>query len=506
MAIIYFNGTMEDEQARGPVMDNGVVQAFAIKKSDPTNMIYLGGHRVDDAPSYNISEGKVGMEYKFKNGRNRVVETTLSNDYVKSVTFNLMLPQKAISVTDLVYQSQEVCDYDLVFLPRNCESGCNEWFWLGEELVLGVKQIQGSIIGYDDNEGPITMMRTAKITDNLQSYYGLQQSAYDTATNGLYAVLIVDDDSQCATCGCPYQTIVRGGAGTALAEPDLEYTDDGGETWTTIDTSAITADDIITSIAYIGGNLIVGTSDVHGATGTTGGIYYAAGVGSAMVAATLDVATLGIQSLVVVGNVVYAFGTGGEVYKSCDNGLTWTKNLLSPIVGTVLDAAYDNVLNKIFIAAASAEAWTFDGVSFEQINADFSPTAATDLESVAVLRSGGGVTFGGADGMVYESWDFVGAGDGTWKTSALGTGVVGAIAGDGTGYRTIIGHDTDVVRRSVLTEQYFEVFTNNLTGVITDIAVGESLADEGSNFFLLVTDAGEMVSVAKCVMCLETDC
>lgn len=502
MPVIYFNGDRSEEQAKGAILDNGIIQAYAVRRTDPINLIFLGGHRIDDAPSYNISEGKVLPVYRFLDGRNKVVEQQLSSDVVKSVEFNLMLPSKQVSVTDLLYQSQQNCTYDLFFAPLGCDEGCDEWFWYGEDAVFGTKQIQNAIIGYDDSEGPISMMRTVRTANQLLTYNGMELVEMAEATNALYAVMILDETEECVGCDCPYQTIVRGGAGDALAEPDLEYSVDGGATWTAIDTSAIAVDTIITDIKYVNGYLVVCTADVADADSTSGEIAYSIGIGGAMALATLDVVSTGFQTMEILGGKLYAFGDDGIVYSSCDSGVSWTKDLSSPITETIIDSAVDTSNGMIYLACDAAEAWAFDGELFTDLTAEVGATPATALLSAVVWRPGA-PAFGGADGYLYENWNWDGAGTGVWVATNFGaTTSIGALAGDNKGYRGLAGVDNNIYRRSVATKQQW-VYFNGVTGNFTKLVPGYPLPDEGISYFLGVTDTGETARIAKCELCFD---
>jgi hypothetical protein len=499
MAIIYFGGGVEDEQARGPILDNGVVQAYAVRRDDPTNMIFLGGHRIDDAPNYNISEGKISPEYRRENGRNKVVENQLSADIIKSITFNLKLPNRLLSVTDRIYQLARNCTFDLFFVPLGCETDCDEWFWYGEDAKFGARQVENAIIGYDDNEAPINTMRTVRVSNQLQTYLGLQVTQFADATEPMYAVAIIEDDLGCDDCGCPYQTIVRGGAGPALGDSVLEYSEDGGATWTTIVTTAIGTDLIITDIEWIGGYLVVSYSDVAQGLGTDGGIGYAFGLGTALT--DVGMVTLGLQAIVNLNGRLYAFGSAGETWYSCDNGQTWTQQT-DITTETFLDAIVDRDTGNIFLSASNAEAWVYDGVTATDLTAEVAATGATDLESVGLWRSGAPV-FGGADGFIYENWNWSGVGTGAWVSNDFGASTIGALAGDGRGYRNIVAHGTDINRREIKTNMDWEVFNTTPAGNYTAIAVGKPLQDEGVNYYIGVTDTGETVQIAACSICFE---
>jgi hypothetical protein len=123
-----------------------------------------------------------------------------------------------------------------------------------------------------------------------------------------------------------------------------------------------------------------------------------------------------------------------------------------------------------------------------------------------------GVVFGGADGMIYENWNFEGQGTGNWVVGDLGSSI-GAIAGDGLGYRSLVGAGTDVYRRDVNTLQQWEVLadlvgahssSSTATSVMA-LDYGNGQVEEGVNFFVGVTDTGETFLLAKCDVCLG-DC
>lgn len=504
MPIVYFNGGQEDEQARGALLDNGRMQSFLVRRTDPTNMHYLGGHRIDDAPTYNISEGKISPEYKFLNGRNRVVEHRLSDDYVKSISFNLALPNRAISVTDLAYQIQQNCIFDLFFVPNDCESGCDEFFWFAEDIKLGTKQIQNAIIGYDDNESPINVTRTAVSSSQLKTYHGLHLEEFTPADEGLYSMFVLDQTQACQGCDCPYQTLVRVGAGAVGEPPVVGYSTDGGATWTEADTSAVTINTIITDVKYYNGYVVATYSDVADADGTDGGVIYSLGVGGAFTEATFDVATAGLQTMEILGSKLYAFGTSGETYVSCDGGFSWSQLTGSPILVTIIDSDVDTSQDVIFLACEDAEAWAFDGTTWTDLTANVNPTAAVDLLAACVWRPGA-VAFGGADGYIYENWDWSGVGTGTWAAASFGAGTsVGALESDGKGYRCLAAVDEVIYERSVYNKQQWTVLDATLTGNITKLIAGYDLPDEGTNYFLAATDTGELARVAKCVLCFES--
>jgi hypothetical protein len=501
MPLTFFTGSFGDEQAIGQRMDNGIVDVYAINRARPTEMFYLGGHRVDDAPSYNLSEVKIVPEYIVEGGRNKVVEVPISTEYVLSTTMNLMLPNKLISVAERIYQLQSGCEFDLVFNPRNCGSGCDQYFWLGENIKLGTTQITSAITGYQDNEGAITRMKTVRISGQLKNYYGLETKVLSDTAEVYNTVAIIEE--LCEGCTCPFEILARGGLGAVATAPILEVSTDGGATWTAVTTTAIGVDNDITDILYVNGRLLVSWSDVTGGTGADGGVAWVDGYAGTVALSDMGAtASLGVHALVAVGSKVYAFGTAGQIYFSCDNGLTFT-NITNDVTEDFLDAALDTKTGNIYLAASNSEAYLFSSDEIlTQIDGQFTPTAATDLVSVAVFN--GGVAFGGANGNYYETFGFGDAGS-TWYTYSLGTDPVSAIATDRLGYRVIANSGVEVYLRDINTQQNFVSLTT-LTGDLTELVAGKKLLDEGTNYFIGVTDAGETVRIAACNICLESGC
>ena len=139
MPVTYFKGGKNDEQSVGPQLDSGKMTMYAVRRDAPLNLIYLGGHRLDEAPTYNTTERKIAPEYRRENGRNVLVERTLTGDKVKSLSFNMQLPNKLLSVSDRLYQQQEKYTFDFLLTPESCEDECDTFFYVGEEMILGAR-------------------------------------------------------------------------------------------------------------------------------------------------------------------------------------------------------------------------------------------------------------------------------------------------------------------------------------------------------------------------------
>jgi hypothetical protein len=507
MSIIYFNGTEEDEQSKGAVLDSGAMLAYAINTKNPTQLISLGGHFMDDAPTYNITEPRVLPVYRHVNGRNIIEETQLTEDTVKSITFNLMLPKRAISVTDRLYQNQKNCELNLAFAPDTCDEDCDSYFWVAKDARFGVKQITNTILGYDENANPIDTMRTVRATGNLVQYNGLTATALPTAAGDIHGIDIVYE--RCEGCGtCPYQKIVRAGVGFA------EVSEDGGATWTAIDVTTITTDEIgatLTDVKYVNGNYVVTYADLWPAM-TDGGAAYSVD-GADFVLSTFDVEPTGLAGLVEAFGKLWAYGTDGSLYYSCDNGVTFTQ-LVTGEAEDFLHAAYDKYNNVLVLGGANNTLYRFNGTVLTDISASVAWAAGTsDVLSVANFGKGR-FGIGTNDGSVFEHSDILNASatnQFTLVRQLAATTLVGGLVGDDLGARILWGEAgtaaLDIQLRDVFTKMQPEsVYSGGANLTVYAAVAGKPLADEGYNYFLFGLDGGGMIQVAACNLCIQADC
>lgn len=500
MAVIFFNGGYEDEQAKGGDTINSFMRGYIIRRDDPLNMIFIGGHEISDAPTYNETEGLMIPRRVNINGRNVVREETITSDYVKSIELNLNLPNRAVSVTDRVYQSQKNCDYDIVFVPTTCDFGCNRYALLGEDITLGVKKLANGILGWDDNEQPIEWTRTLKITGNLKQYNGLEVVNLAAAAQDLHAAYVVDDNSgSCQGCDCPYQTMYRGGAANLL-----QVSTDGGVTWTAVNTAALPAAHIITSIVSLNNRIIFSYADVANAIAVTGGVAYINAAGVAVLSTLEDDGAAfvsdGVQDLVVAGNKVYSFGTAGEIMVSCDGGFTFEYVNQTEITDTILDADYDAVSQVMWIGTVTGGVFSWDFQSFVDYTAAVS--SAFDITAVRVLTENQVAVYD-ANGDIYENWNVSGGAD--WvQTAALGNDIFG-VGLDKRNYRSVVASGATIFVRELSNLLQFEPVTT-LANAIFASYTPAPLEDEANNFFLFVGDAGQTTIVRQCGICLSGGC
>lgn len=508
MPLKFFVGDETNEQSLGPVLNSGRVQLYAARREDPLNLIYLGGHRIDDAPDYTNTEAKISPEYRHEAGRNIVVEKTIVPESVKQIEWTLALPNRVLNAADRLAQAQASSEYDYFFIPSSCDDGCDEWFWLAEEGVLGARQITSAPVGFDENEGPITSTRTLRTKGQVRTYLGMEQRLVRDHTKALYAITIAEELCSDGDA-CPFQHQYAGGADMTLIG-----THDKWGTVVSIDASAVNEagemdpDDVITSVLYHNNVLIVAVSDVVDGDGTEGGAGYSVNdapvVPSTFLNANGSAATPKGMQVVLPGpgGRVYIFGTSGEGYYSENNGITFHA-LTTGITTTIIDAAYDSVNGYMYLVTEDGEVWRYDGSAFVEITAAVSPTAATDLVCVNITGINS-IAIGGADGNIYESFD----GGATWQqTYDLGASPVHAIMGSTVGaYRVVAGAGTSLFQRDVFRRQEWEAVAaataDQFTGDVMGGAAGKPLAEEGNAYYVFVTDDGEIVELSHCKLCL----
>ena len=504
MPKIFYTGDEGSQQAVGATLYNGNMKLYAVRRDEPLNMVFLGGHRISDALTYNITEGTMVPQYVSEDGENTVLDVYVSDDKVKSITFNLDLPNQAIPAAMRILQQQRSCTWDLLIVPEDCGSGCNQVFWVGRNFRLGSFQITSGITGFDDTKSAFTRVSAGKVTGQLLQYNGLTTKTLTPAATALHDVHICEE--LCADCGCPYQDAYR--AGTAGL---IEVTADGGQSWTALDTTAIVNGTEITSLTKCNSRLIAAHSDVNDAAGTIGGVAYE--VAGVMVEATMTdtlgaAATPEIQAVIATGgSTVYALGSDGAgaavIYKSCDCGLTFNQVVQTTITNPILSADYDSSTGNLWIGTTLGGVWAWDFASFTDESANIlvaAPTfAAGDVISIEV-HAQDSVSAGSSLGLFVENFAYESGN--AWVLSESFPSAVFASAGDKFNYRTLIGSGTDLNIRDGNNYQVTEDLAT-LVGNITAISEGKNLLDEGTNYFMLVTDTGETVLLTQCGICFD---
>ena len=504
MPQINFVGNEQDEQAVGAELNSQAMKVFAVVQNKPTQMHFLGGHEIPDAPDYEVDDAKVISKRKFKDGLNYTEDQEIVPETIKKLTWTIDQPSRAVTVTDRLFQQQRNCKMALAAIPTDCVDECDKFVWVGADLRFRPSRLNSGLQTYGADDSAILKQQTATTTGDLLKYYGMEASTFYTGANEtIEKILIVDEYCGNGDCGCPYQKIIIAGKGST--DPFVKVSLDGGSTWTAMTITAVTADlgvggGSITDMVYHNGTLIVAYSDVVAGTGTVGGIAISTDLANLALANIDEGFTQeGIQTLTVARGNVYAFGTAGGALVSCNGGSTWTE-ITTGITEDILDSDYDPDTQSIFLACSGAKAYQYTFKTFVDISSAVSPTAATDLTAVAVVAPGS-VMFGGGDGNLYENTDV--RRSTTWSVAVF-SAAIHTIVGDGLNMRVLIGTGNNVYIRELLTYQEWTL-KSAVGAAVKDIVFGKPLPGEGPNY-TLVGSVAKIVEIAACNICLEGNC
>lgn len=507
MSIIFYTGDETNEQAIGPVLDSGRMKLYAINRDDPLNLVFLGGHPVNDAPSFTSSEGKINPRYVTRAGRNVVIDEQMNSAYIKSFTMTIMLPNSLKSVAENLYKQQERgCSFDLVLVPQDCNDGCDEYFWYVPDVIFSQPQFTNALVGFDDNEGAINRTMELRATGNFITYYGME---YDVLASGLtndyFAMKVYDGvkAGACGGCSCPDTAFVRAGVDDASSVTAivLEQSQDGGASWNTITYSGSETDTPV-DIFQDGSRLLFPTTDdPTGAAGTSGGIIYVDGLTGTAADATLGSASTGLHTIVKRSGVLFAFGA--EAFKSTDGGLNWT-GISYPVgfTAVALVSAIDPSTGLIYIGATGGNALVFNGKAFVDITTDLS--TSDDITAVTVTGNNS-VMFGTAGGEVIETFDYKGVGNTTWVTTAIDTAAdITHLFSDDRNARVLAvaltsGTGTKFWLRDAYNAHGWRTI-QSVSAELVDGDYGEVLVDEAVNAFYAIGN-DDIVSVQACGRC-----
>lgn len=517
-------GSEREEQAWGDDTNSGRMNIYAVQRGQPLNLIFLGGHRIDDAFTYTTNERVVSPQYIIENGRHIVRNKTLEEQYTTSIEFNLNLPNKFMSVVDRLAQQQNSCTFDLLFFPDSCSDGCDEVFFVGRDAKFGTKQFNSAFVGYGENEGPITSFRQVSITGDLLQYNGMEVlEIFENAIYDWNGIEVVED--QCLDCECPYQRLVVVGSDTDAAPnvPVVALTTDGGANWSVQSTGAGEAfaglstaigDTLFvgTDAKFYNGRLFVTAATAYQAASTTGGIVYSLDFGNnwseALNANTGAVLNVPFHQIIRAFGALYAAGDDGWLWRSCDNGVQWSQFARPAPTGDFIWYAmdYDTENNILWLGGNNGTdpiVYYFDGSNFVNVTSDINMTATFDVHDIRVAAPGH-VIVTLSDGSVYESYNYRIGKTNTWSIFNLGVDVDAAVF-DGLSYRSIFAYGTDLAIRDVYGEQNINTeFFKSFDGNVRDMVSTVPLLGEGENAFFGVTDAGEVFRVAQCYLCLES--
>lgn len=498
MAIKYPLNSENLQQAAGPNPTASRVRLMALRLDKPHNFEDMEGHQLANAPEYTEIPAERIQQHRRVNGVGITEMVTISEVEVEMVTRTLSLPEQYITMAQRIRDAQNRAKaiYHMALVQGDTCNPCTSYFEVARQATLGfvrktsAERLNRSSNGGDGNSAAVAREVTISSTGEDLIYHGLTAKTLQTGLDALYA--IAELPIACATGDCPAQGFVIAG-GDGVAVPLVQYTQNQFEGLTAIDTSALTAGDVVRAVLVDGSTIWLGLD--NGADG--GGL--ASSVAKAAAAAVTG-PTVNINVILRAGGRLLAMGHGGEIWSLCDGESTWTQISHTVTTDAITSAAYDR--GTVYIGAGTA-LYKLVGDTLAEVTA---LSLSSAVQDVAVIAPGY-VQVATADGNIYRG--YVTAGQ--WYAEQVTSSAVVGLLGDGYGMRTLAASGTTLYEASPLTAtqtQGFGVIRDELgsadfatTGDVTAAVIGSDLAYYGLNLAFFVTDGGEVVRVGSCYPC-----
>lgn len=514
MPFVTMTGTEDSAQGIGTIVNPNEMLPMMYNVLSPDNFYPLTGSYMTGGPSYTETDAVTATVRQFENGVRSDSSETIKEAQVERIDLTVEdapYPIHMLRSISRLQQANRDLEWHLVVQPRNCGSGCgDQYFKLYRKAKVGGTRESQPLWGGDLTEIESLSNRTIGITKEFLQYDALSNIAtlHNSGGDALYGILIVDE--LCADGGiCPYQKQIVTGAG-GYAKVTLNKWADGG---TTIDSTVIPAgpptQDNIVSPIVVKGNLIAGFTDVPNGTGTDGGILIATpaadGTFNAFTLATISgAASKGVNRIIQAGNKLYA-GGAEQLLTSCDFGQTWSHVTLPAGLAaqTILDMVFDPFTLNVIIAASNS-AWVFTGSSFTEITAQVrgSSGLTNPFRSVTVSKQDV-YQFGDSTGRLYVHYRFSSGTD--FTISAVGASGIDAVFSDPYLARSVIALGDAILIKQPGTDGAYDTL-HDTGGDVSEIVVGEPLAESGPNYFLVANDDGLLIEIASCDICIQGGC
>jgi hypothetical protein len=341
---------------------------------------------------------------------------------------------------------------------------------------------------------PVDWQTEMRVEQELILYYLGGFLKTDTATP-FYAVGFLSED--CASCSSGVQysdAIAVGGIGGGADPLIIVRTDDRFASVDNV-TNPGPVGHVGVALYTLGDVALAGFRDDPAyATSVTGGTLFSNDGGLTFtIDSNITVPVNGVGffggEYIAVGGI----GGGQAILWTSTTGISWTSiasaNL--PATSAALAVAVDEEKGRIYITCEDGillKGLSQAGsITLEDISANL-PGAPGDLLAVAVLAPDH-IAVGGASGYYAESFD----GGTTWEEPAVpGTAIIYAIAG--TDNQSLLGAGAVFYKRNALTAMGYSAVVLENGATITGDVRGVAKALDEFNWFLGVTDDGEIVS------------
>lgn len=430
----------------------------------------------------------VTQDYQeFERGRIRTKRRTIRTAERIQRTGTLLYPNALMTpLLALAEKNNTQCDVNL-YAKRLCGDAGESFAWVYETVRLNPPTPVNDLI-------PITETTTADFQSEFtaEEVFRLWEAGAflnSDLNTALYAVSFTEED--CADCSeTELAGLVAVGGDGSSGSIDIYYSEDRFATIKN-EQHVGSAGDVGTSVYTEGNVILVGfTDDVDPASAAAGGTYYSSDLAASAptVDSNLTEPIFGLGKF--RGDFIAVGGTSsqGKVWTSPD-GVTWTVQTTTNLPTSALTCvAVDRDNDVFYVGAANGDVikGTYNGSSIV-FSAVSVPGMPSSIDGIAVFDDDR-FAVGGAASYGAESFN---GGVTAISVTYPGNAAVSAIAGRQ--FRQMVGVATKLYGRDVLSnKQYEEVVPQNgatISGNYTSIASGDD------NYFVAVTDAGEVVFI-----------
>lgn len=424
------------------------------------------------------------------NGRKRIVNKILAPGIVTEVSATLQFPSSLW--TPALHQARQglACNFNF-FAKFLCPPNENEAHaYVFQDSQLDPPTFAGDLIITSAETPTVINEQTTMRAPAIELIWGVKGELLTTLAGATTSVV----DFNTVDCGtCETEPWLRMLAGSDDA--DFTTTNDRFTTSTVLGALdfPVPASSVLTDLFANGNTVLV---SYRNAAGATGGVAVSSDGGQTFTLATglggyayYGLTRLGSDYIAVGG----ATGAPARIYRS-RNGIAWTAVAASATLfatSNLRSVSADNVAGAFYAVGedGSAVKGTPSGSGYTLTDITAAVAAgAVDLSSVEVLGEDF-VAVGGPSGFYVESFD-----GGEDFEAAAAFGGASAVFVDGNCLRTVAGTGTRIFERSILTNYEWKevpLIGVTLTGDIVDV----EMADPDYNYFLVSTDAGEVVLV-----------
>lgn len=473
---------------------------YCFDPKDPTKLYEWGGHFITDAPEYQTQEPVPENVRTTKDGLNITEFLHTDDEYIQGANLTIMLPERRVTLARKLLQVQKrrrKLRFRFVTIPADeCVNDCQRYAEFVGIARLGEIQKTGATVAFDyeGDGGAINKQIMLYTTGAEIDYDGIKIDAQvQDLANPIYA-LKVGSRAACADDFCPYQVGYVFSA-DGVADPVGEKTTDKwGSLGTTLNVAALPSASLIVDSVEWRGDLYIAYASAFKATSTVGGV--AKSIGGTAAFASVGLTSAGVQTLVVAGGKLHAFGEAGEWHWTSDGENWTTETALS--ANDIFCSAYNPVTKKIYVGGAAGYAAAIRGSQIEVLTG-----FGTDVLTAAFVAGDDHVVFGTSNGKVYEHYSQDEDGGAFTLVKTLGASAIRFIGGDRRQANLVVTMGAEVWQRCIdYYQDWRKLGTSPSASAINAGGQGYEEHREGTDYFAFGCADGTIFEVQSCTPCV----